>query len=287
MKTSNDRLARSRILQTSLLLAGAVVVNMAGCAKNHGDSAAAPTSALPPPSQQVPPQLVEAKPDVPRAPKASSGDPGPQSLRESPRVNATPAPTPPASGAPVLPVGLQHAHLTLPPSYYAAALWVSQPHSQAWTNAAILAIRVELPKLETARDIDSFCPQYESASRRHREICWLRLISGLAKFESSFNPVLSFKEPNGGTSVGLLQVSNGECVLVSGPPDLRNPVANIKCGIAIMAKLINEDHEIDGPPWARGASAYWSTLRPAYQFLGMLLGKKSHVMTLTGNYSEF
>jgi hypothetical protein len=175
----------------------------------------------------------------------------------------------------------------LPPSYYASALWASQPNSQSWTNAAIGAIRLELPKLETARDIDSFCPQYESASRRHREICWLRLISGLAKFESSFNPALSFKEPNGILSVGLLQISDGECVLASGTPDLRNPVSNIKCGIAIMAKLINEDREIDGPPWARGASAYWSTLRPAYQFLGMLLGKKSQVRPLTETYSEY
>lgn len=152
----------------------------------------------------------------------------------------------------------------------------------------IKAVRIYRDDLESARDIEEFCPGYEEADRQSREICWLRLVSQLAKFESSFDVHQKYREPMGMVSVGLLQLSDGECVVAHNvKPDLENPVHNLKCGIAIMARLIKRDRYIEGPIWARGAAAYWSTLRPPYSFLSLHLGKKPSVIKFTKSYLRF
>ena len=89
-------------------------------------------------------------------------------------------------------------------------------------------------------------------------------------------------------SIGLMQLSDGECILNGDPrPDLTNGNNNLKCAIAMMAKLIQRDRYIDGPLWARGAAAYWSTLRRPYRFLGMRLGKKNWVTKYSKTYRSY
>lgn len=220
----------------------------------------------------------EVKPPAKPTPAQNTKPPAPP----KPSPQPTPVPTPPVRPPIDLPKN------DLPTSYYRAAVWAKVANSRAWTETTIHAVKHYQASLEKAADIDSFCPNYSKAKQRSKEICWLRLVGGIASQESQFNPAATFKEPTGEMSIGLLQVSEGQCTLKRvAQLNLIDPVQNLRCGIQIMADLIQKDGYLDGPPWHEGAAAYWSTLRPPYRFLGMLLGKKSEVIAFTVNYSKY
>ena len=166
------------------------------------------------------------------------------------------------------------------------AVWNSVKGSQTWTNAALSVIRSRISSFEKARDRNIFCPGYDRASKEAKETCWLRLVSAVAKFESSFHPSDSFREPNGVYSVGLLALSPGECKNAPTITTLKNPVKNIICGASKMAHLIARDGYIEGPVGKRGASAYWSVLRKPYRFKKYKLGKKELIIPLTRIYKN-
>lgn len=177
----------------------------------------------------------------------------------------------------------------LPASYYKAAIWSEIANSKAWTETVITSLRKVWPSLGLASDIEDFCPKYKSATTRQQEICWLRLTGGVAKLESDLHPLQIFKEPKTGElSIGLMQMSQSQCESHSARvPNLFDPSDNLKCAIGVMANLVKTDGYIDGPIWARGAAASWSTLRKPYEFLGLLLGKRSQVIEFTKNYASY
>lgn len=132
-------------------------------------------------------------------------------------------------------------------------------------------------------DILDFCPKYESLNLHQRKIVWIGLINEIAYRESLFVPLVAndegfYTQKNSGvTSRGILQMSyssllsenyrNHGCE-ASSPEQVHDPIANLKCGLAIFSYLIGRDGCIscqrpDGRPG--GPSAYWSTLRAPYK----------------------
>lgn len=153
-----------------------------------------------------------------------------------------------------------------------------------WNEAIIANVRQFKPNLEKARDMALFCPGYDTASDSQRETCWLRLVKAMIRYESTFDPALTFKEPNGDMSVGLLMLSPGECKQAKTAEQLKVPVNNINCGMAKMARLIARDRVIAGTGTKKGAAAYWSVLRKPYKYAKYKLGKQNEIIALTKGY---
>lgn len=176
---------------------------------------------------------------------------------------------------------------------YAAALWAKVPEGNFWTSLVIAEVRENLDKLEKARDINDWCPGYWSATEHQREVCWLRLIGAIVKFESSFKPEDKFREPSGAWSVGLLALSPKECKRYETVEMLQKPLLNLSCGIAKLAGFVERDGYLHGPSEAPGASRYWSTLRTPYTQRKpdgsghYKLGKKNEIQAFTHPYRSY
>lgn len=167
-----------------------------------------------------------------------------------------------------------------------AAPWAGVPGSQAWTNAVITIVRENFSKLEQAKDKNAFCPGYASATQARKEICWLRVVGAIARYESNYHPRDSFREPNGKYSVGLMALSPGECSNAPTMNSLKDPVKNLICGTRKMAGFIARGGYISGPG-NRGAAAYWSVLRAPYKYRKYRLGKKNLIIAITRQYNKF
>jgi hypothetical protein len=152
------------------------------------------------------------------------------------------------------------------PFFHKASLWAKPaPTSLAWTKVVIEVVDKRLRDFELAADKETFCPGYASATLAQRHICWLRVVGGIVEFESSFRPdEPPFHEGNGVYSVGLMALSTGECPNAPDTKGLMDPLKNLVCGVNKMAALIARYKAIDNAEH-KGASAYWSTLRPPYQ----------------------
>jgi len=190
---------------------------------------------------------------------------------------------------------------------YKAALWANVKDANYWTSLVVAAIRHELPRLEKAKDINEWCPAYWSASDHHKEVCWLRILGGLVKTESSFKPETKFYEADMKKySVGMMALSPpNECRNYDTVELLQNPLLNLACGIGKFAGLIERDGVIYGKtivtnPRTKkkeekflGPSAYWSTMRPPYKrkrFDGSCcfnLGKMNEITAFTKQYRNY
>jgi|GEM_PF-5651533 len=176
---------------------------------------------------------------------------------------------------------------------YAAALWANVPEGKYWTSLVMASVRKNLSSLERARDLNDWCPGYWEASDHHRDVCWLRLLGGLVKFESSFKPDDKFKEPSGNWSVGLMALSPKECKNYETIGLLQQPLLNLSCGIGKFADLIERDGYIAGTGKNMGAAAYWSTLRAPYKQLKpdgsgyYNLGKKNDILPFSTTYRNY
>lgn len=167
------------------------------------------------------------------------------------------------------------------------AAWDNKTIGSTWSKVVLEEFRTRKEKLEQARDIDEFCPAYQQASDANKETCWLRILSAMAFFESRHNPSATYKEHTGGLSVGLLMMNADHCPNARSEAALKDGEANIRCAFARMERLILRDQAISGPTEARGASAYWSVLRPPYRFRDLSLGKKPHIQKFTKTYLAF
>jgi len=152
--------------------------------------------------------------------------------------------------------------------------WGDSPARKPWTDAVLQVVRARMSDFDKARDVETFCPGYGKAELHEQENCWLQIVAAVSKRESSFKADTSFEEGNGVDSIGLLALSAGECPNAPTAQALRSAIPNLTCGVNIMAKLVGRHGIIDGSNVsptgknitpARGASAYWSTLRPAYR----------------------
>lgn len=199
----------------------------------------------------------------------------------SPQSGPAPAPTPdpPPTPAPApVPVAV--------PTAGGPAAWSSRAGTGPWTDAVASVVRSNLASFAQARDRETFCPGYAAATLAQRETCWVRLVSAVAQFESDFNPATMYRESDGIYSVGLLQLSVGECANAETNSALQNPLENLLCGTLKMASLIARYGYVTTPDNVHGAAAYWSTLRAPYVQGSLHLGKELEVAKITAQYRE-
>lgn len=165
------------------------------------------------------------------------------------------------------------------------ALWEnSSANSKEFDPVIQAAVRPHVEQLEKANDKEYFCPGYAHATDRQRESCWVSLVKAVATYESGLNPRLTFQEPDGNTSVGLLMLSPGECNNADTVAALKNAHSNLNCGVGKMAHLVAKDGYISGPTANRGAARYWSVLRDSYTYGKYKLGKKKPIARITHQY---
>lgn len=144
----------------------------------------------------------------------------------------------------------------------------------------------------------SWCPKYSSLSKQQKIDTWAWLLTGMAKFESSYKPREAYHEGqtdaslSGVVSTGLLQISFNSSQAapyksrgcpIEKKKDLIDPTKNLACGVAMIEALVERDGCISCRT-NKGASAYWSVLRKPYTIrsrTGRLLhiGKKEKVIT--------
>lgn len=163
--------------------------------------------------------------------------------------------------------------------------WTGYGNYKAWNQYTYNAIGGGLTGA-LPNDIKTFCPNYKNLNSDARKMFWIGLVSAISKYESNFNPSVSYKEAMSDTyespvvSRGLLQISYGSsknygCGAGS-PKALHDSGLNLRCGVKIISHWIKKDDVISshGGGW-KGAARYWAVLRT----------KKGSIASLTRNLS--
>ena len=159
--------------------------------------------------------------------------------------------------------------------------WDHRPEAREWTLSTMGAIsRHGTPLVETPlADIATFCPNYDNASALERKAFWVGLFSGLAKFESTWNPRAAGA---GGRYRGLLQIwpttARFRGCEINGADDLFDGSRNLSCAVRIAAAAVQRDGVVAGSPgnWG-GVAADWPPLRDAR--------KRAEIATFTASQS--
>ncbi len=158
------------------------------------------------------------------------------------------------------------------------------PKNSEWTAVALGEVEKHLKVLDSAQDIEKFCPQYKNLDIDKRIHVWGELFSTLAMYESNWNPHCQYTEVTLGidqvtgrplVSEGLLQLSytdtrwakwcrfdweHDQKQKTFATITILDPKANLVCGIGIMASQIRRKGAI-----TIDRGAYWSTLKPTHQ----------------------
>lgn len=145
--------------------------------------------------------------------------------------------------------------------------WDHRPEARDWTTSTMGAIAAHgTPLIETPlADIQSFCPSYDSATETERQAFWAGLFSGLAKYESTWNPRAAGA---GGRYRGLLQIfpqtARYHGCEINGAGELYEGTKNLSCAVRIAATAVERDGVVAGGPgnWG-GVAADWPPLRNA------------------------
>jgi hypothetical protein len=127
--------------------------------------------------------------------------------------------------------------------------WDHRPEAEAWTTSTLVAISTKDPVLsgQVPADIAAWCPAYPQADLAARRAFWAGLLSAVAKYESSWNPVAS---GGGGRWIGLMQISpqtasNYGCAATSAGA-LKDGSANLQCAVNIMSEQVARDGLVAG-----------------------------------------
>lgn len=122
-------------------------------------------------------------------------------------------------------------------------------------------------------DIQTFCPNYYQLEDAGKEDFFGHLLANIARYESGYVNNDAFTEENGNVSKGQLSISYKSqnnppykergCSVITKESDLEDPKSNIKCGLAIISRWVEED-KVLALSSTLGASKYWSTLRSPY-----------------------
>lgn len=144
-----------------------------------------------------------------------------------------------------------------------AARWNHRPEAAGWNAAMMQALQTDGAAMlaRVPGDIDSFCPGYDDASPAARAGFYVAFFSGLARFESTWNPRAS---GGGGRYQGLLQISPGTarhhgCDLPA--EGLYDGAANLACAVRIATAAVTRDGVVASG--RRGIAADWPPLRDA------------------------
>lgn len=144
-----------------------------------------------------------------------------------------------------------------------ATRWDHRPEADTWNSAMMQALRTDGADMLalTPGDIDTWCPGYDDANEDERAAFYVAFFSGLARFESTWNPLAS---GGGGRYRGLLQISpqtaaHHDCTLPEA--GLFNGAANLTCAVRIAVAAITRDGVVaDGQG---GIAADWPPMRDA------------------------
>jgi hypothetical protein len=141
--------------------------------------------------------------------------------------------------------------------------WDHHPEAEDWTESTLVAISTKDPLLSQRipADIDAWCPGYEDAEIEERRAFWAGLLSAVAKYESTWNPIAS---GGGGRWIGLMQISprsaaNYGCEATS-VGALKDGEANLECAVEIMSEQVAKDGLVAGGG-NRGIGRDWAPLR--------------------------
>jgi len=174
--------------------------------------------------------------------------------------------------APVEPV--EEAPITEPPvevdTYYAS--WPKKEWSIMLAKALDLYGKEML--VVAPKDFKAYCnADFSKLSIYQKKQFYVALFSGLAKFESSYNPKATYKEGFNDVSgkpvisAGLLQLSiesgNSYGCKLKKTEDLFDPATNLECGVRIANRWVGQRDLViasQQSPW-KGMSRYWSPFR--------------------------
>lgn len=162
------------------------------------------------------------------------------------------------------------------------AAWSATNKDGSWTRTAESAVANSVLVDLVPQDVQYFCPAYPHLPRAERRKFWVGLLSAMAKPESNFKPQRYYREKfrdakgQAVVSRGLLQISiesanqkRYDCA-IKDAAKLHDPAVNLSCGVKIMSKWVATDGIIakhQKPRSHKGASRYWSTLRPQHGHL--------------------
>ncbi|WP_309665766.1 transglycosylase SLT domain-containing protein [Tabrizicola sp.] len=143
--------------------------------------------------------------------------------------------------------------------------WDHRPEAVEWTEATLVAVSTKDPVLaETVpADIAQWCPGYPQASIDERRAFWAGLLSSVAKYESTWNPLAA---GGGGRWIGLMQISprsaaNYGCEAKTAG-SLKDGAANLECAVEIMSEQVAKDGLVAGEG-NRGIGRDWMPVRDA------------------------
>lgn len=168
--------------------------------------------------------------------------------------------------------------------------WESSSHTErvAWSKAAYDLVAANFTALDSADDVTTFCPNYDSLNRNQKINLLADIFAATAYYECGWNPAAGSVDVGSANdkdtwSVGLLQLS-----VVDQPnygfnygysySDLQDPVKNLRLGVAIMAKQVTKRGVIAIPTGMSGL--YWATLHPGGKY-----DKTSSIATMTKRHS--
>lgn len=144
-----------------------------------------------------------------------------------------------------------------------ATRWDHRPEADTWNSAMMQALRTDGAEMLalTPEDIQTWCPGYDEASEEERAAFYVAFFSGLARFESTWNPRAS---GGGGRYRGLLQISPQtaayhECDLPEA--GLYNGAANLSCAVRIATEAVTRDGVVAAG--RGGIAADWPPMRDA------------------------
>ncbi len=162
------------------------------------------------------------------------------------------------------------------------AAWSGSNRDGSWTRATESAVAQSGLVQLVPKDVQYFCPAYPKLGKTERQKFWVGLLSAMAKPESNFKPQRyyreKFRDSQGQRVVsrGLLQISIESANQKRYGCDipyaarLHDPAVNLRCGVKILSKWVSTDGIIakhNKPRSHKGASRYWSTLRPQHGHL--------------------
>lgn len=141
------------------------------------------------------------------------------------------------------------------------AQWNHRPEANAW-NAAMMEALLSNGRAMLEADLSDaqeFCPNYADASPQERAAFFAAFFSGLARYESTWNPRAAGA---GGLYQGLLQIDPRtagwhECEL--GEDGLYDGAANLRCAVRIATAAVTRDGVVASGP--RGIAADWPPMR--------------------------
>ncbi|UOF00900.1 hypothetical protein [Bdellovibrio reynosensis] len=149
-----------------------------------------------------------------------------------------------------------------PPDNSELPLWHYVDRGPAWTEMTLAAIDREGLTAFSPKDMEEYCPNWNSLTKDQRRTFWLQFSAKLCEIESDFTPTATYREKNGTLSNGLFSMSVGdECGMMHEPKDTFDEKKNIDCAIRTMRYNLQRNNYVC-KGLDKGLCAYWGPLRP-------------------------